>query len=80
MRQGEFGEPLGGVAQSGRHRLRLSARSSICGTVARARRDQDVRGLVEVRGTEALQVVLVVAPASGLIGGRCGYFAVPPVL
>ena len=69
MRAGQFGEPLGRVAQSGRHRLRLSARSSVCGTVARARRDQDVRGLVEIGGTEALQVVLVVAPASGLVGG-----------
>ena len=49
MRQGQFGEPLGGVAQRGRQRLRLGARRSVCGTgrwgaprsgCARPRRDR----------------------------------------
>src|SRR5205823_9075538 len=53
MRAGQIREPFGGVTQSGRQRLGLNARSSICGTVGRARRDQDVCSLVEIGGTEA---------------------------
>ena len=39
MRAGHFREALWRVAQGSRHRFRLSARSSICATVARARRE-----------------------------------------
>ena len=45
---GKFGEALWCVAQRSCKRLRLCTGSGVCGTIVRGRRDQNVRGFVEV--------------------------------